>query len=55
MFRERFNCQRLLLHAHKLDFEHPHGGAKVALLAPLGEELQQLLVALDLPAGEESL
>ncbi|MFC1689499.1 pseudouridine synthase [Pseudomonadota bacterium] len=35
LFRERFNCSRLLLHAWSLEFAHPVSGQRVRIEAPL--------------------
>ncbi|SHJ52563.1 tRNA pseudouridine65 synthase [Malonomonas rubra DSM 5091] len=35
MFRQQFNCHRLLLHATRLKFAHPVSGAQISLVASL--------------------
>ncbi len=35
LFREHFDCKRLLLHSHSLTFHHPPGGEKIKVTAPL--------------------
>lgn len=42
-FRDRFTCHRLLLHARQLVFDHPVGGHKVRLFAPLDPGFKLLL------------
>ena len=37
LFREKFGCHRLLLHAFRLAFPHPVSGEKVVIEAPLDE------------------
>lgn len=46
LFRERFHCQRLLLHAIALGFPHPLDGAWVDVLAPPDGQWQELMAAL---------
>ncbi len=41
LFRERFNCHRLLLHAHRLTLPHPDGKT-ITIEAPLPQEYLQL-------------
>jgi len=42
------SCQRLMLHARRLAFEHPASGERVEVLAPLPPELDDLLRTLGL-------
>jgi len=37
LFREEFNCHRMLLHAFKLEIEHPFTQEKLSIEAPLDE------------------
>ena len=43
MYRQKFNCYRLLLHAQQLDFIHPVSGCSVSLVADLDNDTRQLL------------
>jgi tRNA pseudouridine65 synthase len=43
LFRERFDCHRLLLHARSLEFLHPHSGLPICLHAGLDEEFRRTL------------
>jgi tRNA pseudouridine65 synthase len=43
LFREQFDCNRLLLHAWSLEFEHPLSGEKVRIKAPLDATFSQLI------------
>ncbi len=43
LFREEFDCHRLLLHAEQLIFQHPHDGEKIALKASLDEVFSGIL------------
>ncbi len=45
-FRQQFDCQRLMLAATHLGFEHPVTAAKVVLYAPLDAQFAQQLDAL---------
>jgi tRNA pseudouridine65 synthase len=45
-FRDRFHCQRLLLHAAQLVFAHPVTGASTVITAPMDEEFAHLTTAL---------
>ncbi|MEM7154834.1 MAG: pseudouridine synthase [Myxococcota bacterium] len=54
LFREHFGVHRLLLHAHRLELTHPHGGEPLHIEAPVGDELRRLFDALgwnNLPAA----
>ena len=42
LFRERFACHRLLLHAHRLSLPHPQGEQQLVIEAPLPREFVQL-------------
>jgi tRNA pseudouridine65 synthase len=42
-FRRQFDCRRLLLHARKIEFVHPHDGRKRSLEAPLDNAFNALL------------
>lgn len=46
LFRERFGLHRLALHALSIAFEHPLGGRRLRVVAPLPSELEALLRAL---------
>lgn len=46
LFRERFDCRRLLLAARELAFTHPVSGAAMRLQAPLDTGFAQVLAAL---------
>ena len=46
LFRERFGCRRLLLHAWRLTLPHPLDGTPLELIAPPDAELAQLFDAL---------
>lgn len=43
LFREHFGCHRMLLHAWRLSFAHPHTGAPMALEAPLDDAWRSVL------------
>ena len=45
LFREQFNCHRLLLHAHRLTLPHPDTGVPLTIEAPLPVEFTQLFAA----------
>jgi len=42
LFREKLDCHRLLLHAHKIEFEHPVKPRKVLIEAGLDEVFQNI-------------
>jgi len=44
LFREQFNCRRLLLHARKLKFIHPVYGKEIVITAPLDDSMKQLFL-----------
>ena len=46
LFRRRFGLDRMVLHAARLEFEHPVDGRALAVEAPLPAELLNLLEAL---------
>ncbi len=43
LFREKFDCHRLLLHAEKLSFAHPVTGERLCITAPLDERFASLI------------
>lgn len=45
-FRKHFNCYRLLLHAHTIEFVHPYTDRQVHIHAPLDHTFGVLLEAL---------
>ena len=42
-FRRQFNCHRLLLHARKIEFDHPYTGQPLPIRAPLDNAFSALL------------
>jgi len=48
-YRAVYNLHRLALHAHHLAFDHPVTGARVAVHAPMADDLALPLAALGLP------
>ncbi|MDD5248233.1 MAG: pseudouridine synthase [Rhodocyclaceae bacterium] len=42
-FQRQFGCERLLLACVELRLRHPHGGAEIAIRAPLGQAFADLL------------
>lgn len=46
IFRAR-GVDRMLLHAHRLGFAHPHGGGWIEVAAPLDSEFERALALLD--------
>lgn len=46
LFRQRFSCHRLLLHAAVIEFEHPAGGDPVHVAAPPPEDFSSVVRAL---------
>ena len=50
--RQRWGLDRMFLHAWKLSLPHPLTGARLALSAPLPEELREVLARMNLPAPE---
>ncbi len=51
LFRERFGVHRLLLHARALSFDHPLGGARTTIEAPLDEPFRRALALFGEVAG----
>ena len=51
-FREHFGCERLLLVARTLSFEHPILKVPMRIQAPLGPDLLQLFAELGWPGSE---
>jgi len=49
-YRERYGLARLALHAEQVAFEHPRGGPRVVVSAPLPPDLAEVLAALGLAA-----
>jgi tRNA pseudouridine65 synthase len=43
LFRERFACARILLHAWSLGFMHPAGSGQVDIRAPLDEAYRRVI------------
>jgi tRNA pseudouridine65 synthase len=43
LFRDHYGCERMLLHAVRLAFEHPFDGAQVRVEAPLDPQWQALM------------
>lgn len=43
LFRARFDCRRLLLHAASIEFHHPLSEERVAVTAPLDAEYERVL------------
>jgi len=43
LFREHFDCHRLLLHARELSFQHPDSGQNLTIEAPPTGELQRVI------------
>lgn len=50
LFRDRYDCHRLLLHASSLGVRHPETGKPLRIEAPLATEFAALLAALGLSA-----
>jgi len=46
LFRARFGCHRLLLHATLLEFEHPADGRKLQITAPPPDDFRSVITAL---------
>jgi tRNA pseudouridine65 synthase len=49
-YRARYELHRLALHASSIAFAHPTTGVRLALTAPLPEDLRLVLARLELPA-----
>ena len=43
LFRQYYACHRLLLHAHRLAFEHPHEARRIELTAPPAGEFERIV------------
>ena len=43
MVREQYDCNRLMLHAHYLEFIHPYTQERIILDAPLDETWQSVI------------
>lgn len=43
LFRQHLGCHRMLLHASGLSLDHPRGGQRLRLTAPLGGEFAQVV------------
>lgn len=43
LYREKFRCYRLLLHAEKLELMHPKTGEKLRISAPLDNDFQAIV------------
>ncbi len=54
LFRERFGLLRLVLHAWRLDFPHPVSGERIAIRAPLAQDLARPLAAMGFPVDPKS-
>lgn len=46
LFREKFDCHRLLLHANKLTFEHPVSKEKLSIEAKFDEVFERVIMEL---------
>lgn len=46
LFRDHFQCERLLLHAHSLRFTHPETGADMTITAPLDATFERIVATL---------
>lgn len=49
LFRLRFGCHRLLLHASRIRFRHPEDQRWLEITSPLPEDFRRVLAALGLP------
>jgi tRNA pseudouridine65 synthase len=47
LFRERFDCHRLLLHSWSLEFEHPENARPVRIEAPLDDAFNRVIEAFE--------
>jgi len=47
LFREKFNCHRLLLHAWSLEFRHPATSKRIRIHAPLDHEFNAVIDAFE--------
>jgi tRNA pseudouridine65 synthase len=50
-YRAAYDLQRLALHAQAIAFDHPVSGARVAVSAPVPDDLGRALERLGLPRG----
>ena len=50
-YRAQYQLHRLALHAHLLSFTHPLTQARIAVTAPMPDDLGRVLTALALPRG----
>ena len=55
LFREQFNVYRLLLHAWKLEFIHPHSQEKISVTAPLDFVFKSVLEKLKMATSTFNL
>jgi tRNA pseudouridine65 synthase len=46
LFRDKFGLNRLILHAWKINFDHPQSGERVELMAPIDPELKSVFAQL---------
>jgi hypothetical protein len=49
-YRARYNLHRLALHAHLMALDHPVGGERMVVRAPMPDDLALPLATLGLPA-----
>ncbi len=54
LFREQFDCHRLLLHANVLQVIHPYSGERLRIEAPLNVELKRVFSVLGLERLDKS-
>ncbi|WP_456452265.1 pseudouridine synthase, partial [Hydrogenimonas sp.] len=55
LFRERFGCHRLLLHAAAMEFAHPLSGERLRIEAPLGGVMAEIAALFGkIPSKNES-
>jgi len=47
LFREKFTCHRLLLHAWSLEFRHPANSEQIRIHAPLDKEFNAVIAAFE--------
>jgi tRNA pseudouridine65 synthase len=52
-YRAGYDLHRLALHASSIAFDHPATGARVALTAPMPEDLGRVLARLELPDSDQ--
>lgn len=48
LFRDKFDCHRLLLHSNSLQLTHPYSGEDLTINAPLDDDLKRLFSILGL-------